>query len=56
MGVDRRTLQIDGYVSRHNSDQDRLDDSQWQEFVDRVALIAREHRYDSLDINIVRTS
>lgn len=41
-----------GRVSSHNSDQDRIDDEAWDEFCDRVKAIAREHRYESLGIDV----
>lgn len=39
-----------GHTSSHNSDQDAKDEALWEEFCTRVALIAREHRYSSLDL------
>jgi len=52
MGWDRVSIEIYGHVSRHNSDQDRKDDADWEEFVERVKAISKEHRYSKLDIEI----
>lgn len=52
MGWERVTMTATGQVSRHNGDQDRLDDAAWEEFCERVRAIAAEHRYDSLEIDV----
>lgn len=51
MGWTQVKLEVVGRVSSHNSDQDRLDDSAWEEFCDRVQMIAREHRYADLGLD-----
>lgn len=53
MGWEQRTLEVVGRVSRHGSDRDRLDDSAWTEFRDRVSAIAREHRYAELGLDVI---
>lgn len=52
MGWDLMNLQIRGRVSAHNSDQDRKDRADWEEFVERVKNIAAEHRYTALDLDV----
>lgn len=53
MGWDSRTLEITGHVSRHNSQQDKDDDADWEEFVERVNCIAKEHRYEKLNLMVI---
>jgi hypothetical protein len=52
MGWDRRTVVVTGRVSRHNSEQDRIDDDLMEEFTGRVRAITREHRYSSLQLEM----
>lgn len=51
MGTTQAKLEVYAYLSSHNSDQDRLDDSAWEEFCNRVEAIAREHRYDAIRLD-----
>ena len=53
MGRDRVELTVYAYVSRHNSEQDKIDDAAWLEFIDRVKFIARDHRYESIDLDVM---
>lgn len=52
MGREQVRMEVHALVSRHNSDQDRKDKADWDEFVDRVNAIAREHRYSALDLEV----
>lgn len=52
MGWDKVELRIMGRVSRHNSQQDKDDDSDWEELRHRIELIIREHRYDRLELDV----
>lgn len=45
-------MEVAGRVSRHNSDNDVLDDGLWEEFCHRVRMIAREHRYERLGLDV----
>ena len=48
MGWEQKTITVYTYVSRHNSDDDKRDDSLLDELRDRVQHIAMEHRYESI--------
>jgi hypothetical protein len=52
MGREVRRLTISGTVSRHNSDEDTRDDADWEDLQHRVSMIARERRYENLEIVI----
>lgn len=52
MGRDTVRMEIVGYVSRHNSEQDRKDDADWAELQERIRMIVREHRYEGLDLEM----
>lgn len=52
MGSTQVRMEITGYRSSNNSDQDRKDSADWEEFVERVKLIAREHRYADLNLDV----
>ena len=52
MGWDQKKAEIIGHVSRHNSDQDRKDDADWEEFIERVRAISKEHRYADLELDV----
>lgn len=51
MGWTYVKFQMRGHVSSHNSEQDDIDHDLWEEFTDRIRAIAKEHRYESLDLN-----
>ncbi len=53
MGREQKTITIYMYPSRHNSDQDLIDNSLVDELQTRIDLIVREHRYESLKAMIV---
>lgn len=53
MGWTQVKMEIVGHVSSHNSDQDRKDEADWREFVERVEMIAREHRYEALNLDVI---
>lgn len=53
MGWDTKMLSVHARVSNHGSDQDRKDEADWNEFVCRVKAIAREHRYNDIDIDVM---
>jgi hypothetical protein len=52
MGRERRRLVVVGSVSRHNSDQDVMDDFLWEELRGRIEAICAEHRYEPLDLDV----
>lgn len=52
MGRKHLDMQIDCSVSNHNSEQDQKDEAAWEEFVNRVKAISREHRYAEIDIEV----
>lgn len=41
-------VKVSAAVSRHNSDQDRLDDSLWEELQHRIEMIVNEHQYQTI--------
>lgn len=52
MAWDMVRMEVHGHTSAHNSDQDEVDDSLWEEFARRVEAIAAEHRYASLRLEV----
>lgn len=50
MGRDIKRMEISATTSAHNSDQDRKDKADWEEFKERVRAIAKEHRYKDIHI------
>ena len=53
MGWDTRSLTVNARVSSHNSDRDVADNADWEEFVSRVKAIAKEHRYDGIQLDVM---
>ena len=53
MGWDTRSITITGHVSRHNSDQDDLDDSLFDELEHRIQMIVKERQYETLNVMIL---
>lgn len=43
---------VTGSVSRHNSDADREDDADWLRLCERMEMIAKEHAYARIVIDI----
>lgn len=56
MGRNQVSIEVVGSVSSHNSRQDGFDASAWEEFVDRVRMIAGEHRYEDLFLDVIARS
>jgi hypothetical protein len=52
MGRDRRTATIYASVSRHNSEQDDIDDALWDELIDAVRDLISDPRYDSISPDV----
>ena len=52
MGWGTVSLQVSGVVSNHNSQQDIDDEADWEDFVHRVTMIAKEHRYEKLRLDV----
>lgn len=52
MGWNQAKVEINGRISNHNSDQDVKDQADFDEFVHRVKMIAAEHRYEALDLDV----
>ena len=50
MGWDRKSIEIVGHVSRHNSPRDERDDALWADLVRRVREIADDPQYADLNI------
>jgi hypothetical protein len=48
VGRELQELKVSASLSRHNSDDDHLDDSSWEELKDRIELICRERRYERI--------
>lgn len=53
MGREQRRIEVHAYLSRHNSDQDRKDDADWEELRNRIEAICREHRYADLNVQVM---
>lgn len=45
MGRERKELRVTASVSRHNSDQDDLDDLDWNELVMRIEQLCRKYKH-----------
>ena len=54
MGYDTRQLTITALVSRHNTEQDRIDDLAWQRLRFEIEDHIRAHpdRYDQLNVQV----
>lgn len=52
MGYGSKKITVTVRVSRHNSDQDRLDESAADELADRIRMIAGESRYADIDPDV----
>ena len=52
MSWDQVRLEVHGLVSESNAASEARDRSAWEEFCTRVALIAREHRYEGLNLQV----
>lgn len=50
MGRQWEDFKVCASLSRHNSEQDIIDDALWEEFQERVRLIAMEHRYEPINL------
>lgn len=46
------SLEVSASVSSHNSKQDEEDDAAWDEFCQRVRGIAKEERYQDLNLYV----
>lgn len=55
MGWTLYEMRVSARLSSHNSPQDGMDESAWQEFQDRVEAIAREHRYADISLDVIRS-
>lgn len=53
MGYTSESITISVTLSRHNSDQDRQDNADWQELQERIEMIVREHRYEGISAMVV---
>jgi hypothetical protein len=52
MGRDCVEFRVTAMLSRHNSEQDRIDDTRWEELQERVRAICMEHRYASIAADV----
>lgn len=53
MGYETRQITVIGRISRHNSEQDRIDEDLLEELENRILMIIKEHRYTSLSLDIM---
>ena len=53
MGKDCVEFRVAAMLSRHNSEQDRIDNALWEELQKRVQAICMEHRYASIAADVV---
>jgi hypothetical protein len=53
MGRETREIKIVGSVSRHNSEDDLIDDSLFDELEHRIQMIVKERQYERLGVIIV---
>jgi len=53
MGNQRNSFGVYGYVSRHNSLNDKLDDVQWDHLVDELRAVWARPEYESLDLSVM---
>ena len=51
MGYDRRSMTVTVYVSRHNSEQDEIDDALFDDMVERIREIINDPKYADLGPN-----
>jgi hypothetical protein len=49
MGRQWEDFKISASLSRHNSEQDIIDNSLWEELQERIKLIVMEHRYEPIN-------
>lgn len=52
MGRQIVTFTVSGSVSRHNSERDEQDDADWLQLCERMAMIAKEHRYERVVMDV----
>ncbi len=48
MGRETQSTTIRASVSRHNSEQDEIDDALWEEIRNRIDVLIREPRYRNM--------
>jgi hypothetical protein len=53
MGYEQRIITIHAYVSRHNSEQDKEDDADWERLRERIEWIVAEHQYERINAQVV---
>lgn len=53
MGRQWEDFTVSASLSRHNSDQDEIDNALWEELQVRIRLIIMEHRYDPINPMII---
>lgn len=52
MGYDQKRILITARVSRHNSEQDQIDDGLFDELANRIRQIAAEPQYEGIELSI----
>lgn len=52
MGYQVIKFTVTGKVSRHNSDRDSEDDADWLRLCERMEMVAKEHAYKRIVIDI----
>jgi len=52
MGYDQKQILISARVSRHNSEQDQVDDGLFDDLANRIRQIVAEPQYESIEPNV----
>lgn len=50
MGYERAEARVYAFLSRHNSDQDRVDDALWDDFAERLRALASDEKYKPIGL------
>lgn len=53
MGRQWEEIKVAAHLSRHNSDQDEIDNALWEELQERISLIIMEHRYEPINPMVI---
>lgn len=53
MGYDMARLEVVASLSRHNINQDDVDDALWEELYERVVQICQEKKFQSIRLMVV---
>jgi hypothetical protein len=52
MGYDRVELKITARLSRHNSEEDRVDDERWRDLIKKVTDLVYGAKYARIDAQV----